>query len=130
MGALDADQWRARVVTAQDRTVPATEVPWLRSREVCVHAVDLAGGVSFADLPADSLTALCDDVVTKRAAAPGPAVSLRATAGPGATWDLPGEGAAALVTDELHDIAACLTGRDAGPLTPDGTPAPTLGVWP
>ncbi|MEV6057840.1 maleylpyruvate isomerase family mycothiol-dependent enzyme [Streptomyces sp. NPDC052107] len=128
MAALGEEHWRAQVVTAQGRTVPATEVPWLRSREVCVHAVDLAGGVSFADLPADFLTALCDDVVTKRAAAPGPAVHLRATAA-GATWDLPGEGEAALVTGELHDIAAYLTGRDAGPLTADGTPAPTLGAW-
>lgn len=126
--ALREDQWRAQVVTAQGRPVPATEVPWLRSREVCVHAVDLANGVSFADLPADFLTALCDDVVTRRAAAPGPAVSLRAPA-VGATWDLPGEGEAALVTGELYDIAAYLTGRDAGRPTADGTSAPTLGAW-
>ena len=33
---------RARSGTAQGRTVPATEIPWLRAREVCVHAVDLA----------------------------------------------------------------------------------------
>lgn len=51
MAALGDEQWLAQVVTAQGRTVPATEVPWLRSREVCVHAVDLANGVSFADLP-------------------------------------------------------------------------------
>ncbi|MHA5049713.1 maleylpyruvate isomerase family mycothiol-dependent enzyme [Streptomyces sp. SD15] len=128
MAALGEEQWRAQVVTAQGRTVSATEVPWLRSREVCVHAVDLANGVSFADLPPDFLTALCDDVVTKRAAAPGPAVTLRAPA-TAAAWDLPGDGEAALVTGELHDIAAYLTGRDAGPLTPDGTRAPTLGAW-
>ncbi|MFC9915854.1 maleylpyruvate isomerase family mycothiol-dependent enzyme [Streptomyces sp. NPDC059862] len=128
MAALGEEQWRAQVVTAQGRTVPATEVPWLRSREVCVHAVDLANGVSFADLPADFLTALCDDVVAKRAAAPGPAMALRAPA-TGAAWDLPGDGEAALVTGELHDIAAYLAGRDAGPLTADGTPAPTLGAW-
>ncbi|MEV5546074.1 maleylpyruvate isomerase family mycothiol-dependent enzyme [Streptomyces sp. NPDC052309] len=128
MAALGEEQWRARVVTAQGRTVPATEVPWLRSREVCVHAVDLANGVSFADLPPDFLTALCDDVVAKRAALPGPAVLLRAPEA-GAAWELPGDGASALVAGELHDIAAYLTGRDAGPLTADGTPAPTLGAW-
>lgn len=128
MAALGEEQWRAQVVTAQGRTVPATEVPWLRSREVCVHAVDLANGVSFADLPADFLIALCDDVVTKRATAPGPAVTLRAPV-TGATWDLPGEGEAVLVTSELHDLATYLTGRDAGPLGADGSPAPTLGAW-
>ncbi|MBC2900095.1 maleylpyruvate isomerase family mycothiol-dependent enzyme [Streptomyces cupreus] len=120
MAALGEEQWGAQVVTAQGRTVPATEVPWLRSREVCVHAVDLANGVSFADLPADFLTALCDDVVAKLAAAPGPAASLRA---PGAAWELPGHGETALVTGELHEIAAYLTGREAIPA------APTLGAW-
>ncbi|MER6633322.1 maleylpyruvate isomerase family mycothiol-dependent enzyme [Streptomyces sp. NPDC000987] len=128
MAALDEERWRAPVVTAQGRTVPATEVPWLRSREVCVHAVDLATGLTFADLPDDFLTALCDDVVTKRAAAPGPAVALRAPAA-GAGWDLPGAGEAVPVTGQLHAIAAYLTGRDAGPLTADGTPAPALGAW-
>ncbi|CCK31887.1 mycothiol-dependent maleylpyruvate isomerase [Streptomyces davaonensis JCM 4913] len=120
MAALGEEQWRTRVVTAQGRTVPATEVPWMRAREVCVHAVDLAGPATFADLPADFLTALCDDVVTKRSAAPGPAVSLRA---PSAAWELPGDGEPALVTAELPDLAAYLTGRDTG------TSAPVLGAW-
>lgn len=120
MDDLTDGQWRAEVVTAQGRTVQAAELPWMRAREVCVHAVDLANGVSFADLPADFLTALCDDVVAKRAAAPGPAVSLRA---PGAAWELPGNGEAALVTGELPTLAAYLTGREAIPS------APTLGAW-
>ncbi|MFF3346913.1 maleylpyruvate isomerase family mycothiol-dependent enzyme [Streptomyces sp. NPDC002779] len=120
MAALGEAQWRARVVTAQGRTVPATEVPWLRAREVCVHAVDLAATVTFADLPDDFLTALCDDVVAKRSAAPGPAVALRA---PTAAWDLPGEGEPTLLTAELPDLAAYLTGRDTG------TSAPALGPW-
>ena len=108
--------------------MPATELPWMRSREVCVHAVDLATGVSFADLPADFLAALCDEVAGKRAAAPGPAVTLRAPA-VGAAWELPGDGEAALVTGEPHEIAAYLTGRDASLRAADGSPAPTLGAW-
>jgi maleylpyruvate isomerase len=128
MSALADDQWQSQVVTAQGRTVPATELPWLRSREVCVHAVDLANGISFTDLPADFLTALCDDVAGKRAASPGPAVTLRA-ADTGAVWKLPGQGEPTHVEGELHDIAAYLTGRGAGPLTADGTPAPALGAW-
>jgi maleylpyruvate isomerase len=66
MDRLDETQWNAKVVTAQGRTVPATEIPWMRAREVCVHAVDLDNGVTFADLPADFLAALCDDIVAKR----------------------------------------------------------------
>ncbi|MET7541429.1 maleylpyruvate isomerase family mycothiol-dependent enzyme [Streptomyces sp. NPDC005507] len=123
MAALSPEQWQVEVVTAQGRTVPATELPWMRSREVCVHAVDLANGVTFADLPGDFLIALVDDVVAKRAAAPGPAVTVRASA-TGAEWHLPGDGQPAVVSGELHEIAAYLTGRDAGALA-----APELGPW-
>ena len=34
---LDAEQWERPVRTAQGRTVPASEIPWLRAREVMVH---------------------------------------------------------------------------------------------
>ncbi|MFE6974456.1 maleylpyruvate isomerase family mycothiol-dependent enzyme [Streptomyces sp. NPDC057682] len=127
MDRLTEEQWLHEVVTAQGRTVPATELPWMRSREVCVHAVDLANGVSFDGLPADFLAALCDDVTAKRAAAPGPAVTLRTPAG--AAWDLPGDGDPVPVTGALPDLAAYLTGRDNGLRAEDGTPAPALGAW-
>ncbi|WP_432102220.1 maleylpyruvate isomerase family mycothiol-dependent enzyme [Streptomyces sp. bgisy091] len=128
MDALSGAQWHAEVLTAQGRTVPATELPWMRSREVCVHAVDLATGVTFGALPQDFLVALCDDVVGKRATAPGPALSLRAPAA-GAAWELPGDGEPVQVTGEPHRIAAYLTGRDGGPAAADGTPAPVLAPW-
>lgn len=70
MDDLTEDHWATEVVTAQGRTVPATTIPWLRAREVCVHAVDLALGVSFVDLPDDFLDALCADVVAKRGDVP------------------------------------------------------------
>jgi maleylpyruvate isomerase len=66
MGWLTQRQWQAEVVTAQRRTVPATEIPWMRSREVMVHAVDLDRGVGFGDLPAGFLEALVEDVCAKR----------------------------------------------------------------
>ena len=66
---LPAEAWDAIVVTAQGRTVPATEIPWMRAREVCIHAVDLGAGVTFGDLPADFVAALLADVVRKRAGA-------------------------------------------------------------
>lgn len=70
MDSLTDDQWANEVVTAQGRTVPATDVPWLRAREVCVHAVDLGLGITFDDLPEDFLEALCTDVVAKRGDVP------------------------------------------------------------
>lgn len=66
MAALTGEQWRTEVVTAQGRTVPATEIPWLRAREVCIHAVDLGTDTTFADLPDDFLTALITDIQGKR----------------------------------------------------------------
>jgi len=64
---LAADAWGADVVTAQGRRIPATEIPWLRAREVVVHAIDLDAGIGFADLPDDLVEALLVDAVTKRA---------------------------------------------------------------
>lgn len=70
MDALTPQQWQAQVLTAQGRTVPATEVPWMRAREVCVHAVDLDLGVGFEDLPDNFLRALAADVARKRGDVP------------------------------------------------------------
>jgi maleylpyruvate isomerase len=67
---LTPDQWSAEVQTAQGRWVTASEIPWLRARELCVHAVDLDLGVTFADLPEAFLEALCADVVAKRGEVP------------------------------------------------------------
>ncbi|WP_344687921.1 maleylpyruvate isomerase family mycothiol-dependent enzyme [Blastococcus jejuensis] len=76
LDGLSPDQWQQPVVTATGRTVPATEIPWIRAREVAVHAVDLDAGVTFADLPDDLRTAVAVEVVTKRAAGPeGPALT-------------------------------------------------------
>lgn len=57
---------RAKIVTAQGRTVPATEIYWMRAREVMVHSVDLDAGVTFEHLPSDFTAALLVDVVRKR----------------------------------------------------------------
>jgi len=67
---MTQDQWAAEVATAQGRTVTADEIPWLRAREVCVHAVDLDLGVTFADLPGAFLEALCAEVTAKRGDVP------------------------------------------------------------
>ena len=69
MDALAEDRWTAVVVTAQGRSVPASETAWMRAR-VCVHAVDLDLGVALSSLDAGFLTALTDDVVAKRGAVP------------------------------------------------------------
>lgn len=67
-----AEKWRALpeqalsaiVRTAAGRLVPASEVAWMRSREVWVHGVDLANGGQFGDFPEPFLSSLLSDIVT------------------------------------------------------------------
>ncbi|MCW2531881.1 MAG: hypothetical protein JWP62_1451 [Blastococcus sp.] len=68
LDALPTEAWTHEVVTAQGRTIAATEIPWMRTKEMAVHAVDLGAGTTFADLPDDLVTALLTDVVTRRVA--------------------------------------------------------------
>lgn len=128
MAALTVSQWQNLVVTAQGRTVVATELPWLRSREVNVHTVDLDAGIGFDDLPADFCAALCDDIVAKRSAAPGPAVTL-ATTDSSHSWTLPGQGADVRVEGSVGQLAAYLSGRPSAASTPNGAARPQLPPW-
>lgn len=127
---LTDEQWAAPVVTAQGRTVPASETPWMRTREVAVHAVDLAAGVSFANLPTTLLAALLTDVAAKRsAAADGAALSVRPGDHPG-SWSVAGAGDPVEVTGSLAGLAAYLCGRAADDVCRrDGTPPPSLPRW-
>ena len=129
LARLPEPAWQASVLTAQGRTVPATEIPWLRAREVYVHAVDLDAGPGFSDLPADFLAALLGDVAARRSArGTGPALTLTAS-DTGAVWQVTGSGSAYLVAAPLAVLAAWLTGRPAAGLRgTDGT-IPDLPPW-
>lgn len=115
----DGHAWEAKVITAQGLTRSASEIPWMRDREVWVHAVDLRAGTTWGDLPADFLTALLDDVTSRRSAkGGGPALTVAAT-DTGHTWEVTGSGAPVQVSAPLAGLAGYLTGRaeTAGPLT-------------
>ena len=103
MDRLTPEQWEHEVITAQLVTRKAGDVPWMRAREVFVHAVDLGVGITFADLPDDFLFALADEIRTKRALSDD---------------DLRG------VTGPLPEVAAWLAGRPHGLVD-----APELGPW-
>ena len=121
--SLPERAWSAEVRTAQGRTVPATEVPWMRCREVWVHAIDLDAGVGWADAPEDVLAALVDDVFRmwdRRGQVPGLTVFSGSR-----TW---GEGPVA-VSGALADVAGWVTGRSPGArLEADGG-LPGLPAW-
>lgn len=123
MKELPDSAWTAEVRTAQGRTVPATEVPWMRCREVWVHAVDLDAGVGFADVPDDVQAALVDDVFRmwdRRDQVPDVAVFAGDR-----EW---GTGSLA-VAGPLPAVTGWLTGRTSGEgLSADG-PLPTLAAW-
>jgi maleylpyruvate isomerase len=122
-GAVPEAAWSAEVRTLSGRTVPAAQVPWMRCREVWVHAVDLAAGIEFSDIPDDVLAALVDDVFRMwdaRDEVPDVAVFAGDR-----EW---GTGALA-VAGPLPAVTAWLTGRSAGEeLQADG-PLPALAPW-
>lgn len=127
--SLSQDQWERPVRTIQGRTLPASEVPWLRSREVMVHTVDLAAGMAFPDLPADFLACLVDDIVARRSTITGPALILQTSDG-AHRWTVKGAGAPTPVRGSLPGLAAYLAGRPYRDVTAaDGGPPPVLPPW-
>ncbi len=127
LDALGADDpaWDATVITAQGLTRSASEIPWMRVREVYVHAVDLAAGTRFGDLPVGFLAALLDDVTARRSAKGGGPALVIAASDTGHAWEVAGASAPAPVTAPLATLAAYLTGRPA----PDLASAPVLPAW-
>lgn len=103
MDRLTPEQWEHEVITAQLVTRKASDVPWMRAREVFIHAVDLGVGITFAELPDDFLLALAGEIRTKRGLSDG---------------DLRG------VDGSLPDVAAWLAGRPHHLVE-----APELGPW-
>ena len=121
--AMPVAAWSVEVRTLSGRRVPAAEVPWIRCREVWVHAVDLDAGIAFADLPDDVLAALVDDVFRMWDIRDSvPHVALFAG---DREW---GTGALA-VAGTLPAVTAWVTGRSTGEdLRSDG-PLPALAPW-
>ncbi len=119
---LPDEAWAHEVRTAQGRTVAATEVPWMRCREVWVHAVDLDAGVEFDEVPEDVALALVDDVFgmwTRRDELPSVAVSAA-----GRTW---GRDGVPVVSGPLPAVLAWVTGRSDG--SGVSGPLPRLASW-
>lgn len=125
LDALPEQAWDAKVITAQGLSRSASEIPWMRNREVFIHGIDLNAGIRWADLPAGFLAALLDDVTARRSSVGGgPALAAAAT-DTGHTWEVAGTGAPIPVSAPLADLAAYLTGRPA----PELRTAPVLPAW-
>lgn len=132
--------WSAPVRNAQGGAITAAAVPWMRAREVWIHAVDLDVGASFKDLPIPMRRALVADVVTMLETRPGcPHVRLEEARtgqvrefGPGPVADdgaVPGD--LGTVRGKAPDLIAWLLGRPFGKGLRDagGNLPPPLPAW-
>ena len=123
MRDFPAERWTAQARTFSGRTVPASEIPWIRCREVWVHAVDLDAGVDFTEVPGDVLAALLDDVFAMwRRGEVTPPVTVFAG---DRTW---GDGAVA-VSGPLPAVTGWVTGRSRGEGLESDGPLPDLPPW-
>jgi maleylpyruvate isomerase len=111
--AMPESAWSAHVENAQGRDLLATDIPWLRAREMWIHAVDLDVGASFADMPAPMVSALLTDVAAAMGEKPD-CPALRLTAPDGAAWEVGDPAAATTVSGPAPSLAAWLLGRSKG----------------
>jgi maleylpyruvate isomerase len=109
--AMSGDTWSATVVSGQGREIPASEVPWLRVREVWIHLVDLDAGVGMDVLPADLAWELVRDVAGWMSARVGPDVGAELTAEGHGTVVLGTPSPGVAVAGPPYALAAWLTGR-------------------
>ena len=108
--ALTDDAWSAAVTSGQGREIPASEVPWLRAREVWIHLVDLRVGVGMDVLPPDLAWVLVRDVAGWMSARVGPESGAELTADGTVVLGTP-SASGATVSGPPHALAAWLTGR-------------------
>ncbi len=124
---LPPSRWAAGVVTAQGRSITARDIPWLRTREVAVHAVDLAAGTDFGDLPDELCAAIVTDAARLRSLR-GHDPALRLRSGDQA-WLVTGAGEPAQVEGSPAALACWVTGRGTSGLTVTGGTLPPLSPW-
>ncbi|WP_406439565.1 maleylpyruvate isomerase family mycothiol-dependent enzyme [Streptomyces sp. NBC_01613] len=127
--ALSDDAWSATVVSGQGREIPASEVPWLRAREVWIHLVDLRVGVGMDTLPTDLAWALVRDVAGWMSARLDPGIGAELRAEGHGTVALGTPSAGVTVMGPPSALAAWLTGR-SGTEEPHVTgELPSLPRW-
>ncbi|MGH9303691.1 MAG: maleylpyruvate isomerase family mycothiol-dependent enzyme, partial [Acidimicrobiales bacterium] len=123
--------WAAPVRTARDRPIAAAEVPFMRVREVWVHAVDLGAGGAAADLPRDVAVALIEDAVTSFSSREPPAAVSVTLDGGGEQFGFSGWVGYRLA--EVHGsaqaVAAWLLGRSDGSGLECSGSLPELPAW-
>lgn len=128
--AMPETAWARRITTVQGVEIPATDIPWIRAREMWIHAVDLDVGASLTDLPAPMLAELVSDVVRTVGAREGCPPLRLVAADQERTWTL-GDGSGPEVVGSSAALAGWALGRSRGKelRTVDGRKPPVLPRW-
>nr|WP_239028146.1 maleylpyruvate isomerase family mycothiol-dependent enzyme [Pseudonocardia acidicola] len=129
--AMPESAWSATVRNVQGVEIPATDIPWVRAREMWIHAVDLDAGAAFTDFPAPMVHELLTDVTaTLGAKEDCPAVRLIATDHQ-QVWTLRTAAGAVAVLGPAAELAGWVLGRTRSRelRTDDGRPLPELPGW-
>jgi len=125
--AVQGDEWSAMVKSAQGQPIPLSIVPWLRSREVMIHALDLRSSVTWADIPDDYAQALITNIAKDRSRrADGRALTLDDNS---RQWEIAGAGVPLQVTSTTAGIAAYLSGRPGPTVHVADADVPHLTAW-
>jgi maleylpyruvate isomerase len=131
IAAMPGTAWSAEVKTALGKPIPASEIPWMRGREVWVHGVDLGASGTFADIDEDVAAALLGEAAERLAGREDcPAVVLvspgsgdtRLAIGPDVADPLEARGT-------TQALAGWLLGRTAGAGIESPGPLPDLPPW-
>jgi maleylpyruvate isomerase len=127
--ALDDEHWVTKVRSAKGRLIDAAEIPWMRVREVWLHAIDLDAGASIHDLPSDVVDCLLDDVIDSFAGRDGRPSLLITAVDRGRRWEIPGDRPTP-VAGPAAALLGWLVGRSDGqPLEVDAESLPRLPAW-
>jgi maleylpyruvate isomerase len=130
LAALDDTTWQTTVRSALGRPLPATEVPWMRIREVWLHAVDLDAGAVLDDIPSEVVDALLDDATTMLSARDGCPSAVLAPTDREQRWQLGEPASPVAVSGPAAAVMGWLIGRtDGADLTATGAPLPTPPPW-
>jgi maleylpyruvate isomerase len=130
LAALDDTTWQATVRSAQGRAMPAADVPWMRIREVWLHAVDLDAGATLDDIPPEVVDTLLDDATGMLSAQDGCPSAVLAPTDRNRSWQLGESGGSVEVGGSAAAVMGWLIGRtDGADVTATGGPLPTPPRW-
>jgi maleylpyruvate isomerase len=119
--SMPNDAWDASIRTNSGRSIPASEIPWMRIRESWVHAVDIDAGASFEDIPHEVVVGMIDEVASGFAGR-GDCPAVVVDSGE-RLWRIGGldNDGGVTVSGSAPELLAWIIGRSSGPA---GAPAP------